>query len=581
MKAKKRWNLNSLFAGESKSKKLALEIKRSHQKVAELSTIVKKESFDLVKGIQAWQELDGTLKEIESFIVCLIAQDTSCEKAFQLKADVTSLSAAVSSLSDAIIFKLAELPESECKKIMSGKIKDISFPIRMRIQEVKERLPLVQEDLIGSLSIDGYHSWHEVYTYLMGNMKIPYAGKEISCAQAENLLSSSDRNTRKTAFHSWKKVLQNHEQLFARILNHLSGFRLHLYEKRGWKSVLKEPLLKNHMKAKSLEAMWETVFDNRHHFIQFFKRKAQLLQIKDLSWFDLEAPLTRDHKSYPYDQAAELICESVGKFSNKIASFCTSCFEKSWIDAEERAKKAPGGFCVALPHAKESRIFLNYSSSFQNVLTLAHELGHAYHNQVVFNLPFLLQDYPMSLAEAASTVQEHLVLEGMLDKAKTKSEKLFVLHDKAQRSTCFFMNIAARFLFENSLYDAREESFLSAQTISSLMERAQKEAYGNVLHEYHPYFWISKQHFYFTALSFYNFPYTVGYLFSLAILSRAKEQPKQFASWYEKLLLDTGAMTLEDIAQKHFGMDLTKKTFWQNAINVAVDDVQQFLSMSR
>lgn len=580
MKAKKRWDLNILFPGESKSKKLALEIQRARKKIAELNAHLLKKNADLVKAIHGWQELDGTLKEIESFIVCLIAQDTSNEKAFQLKADVTSLSAAVGSLSDAIIFKLSELSKKECHQIVQGKVKEIAFPILTRILEVKEKLPLVQENLVSSLSIDGYHSWHEIYTYLMGNMKIPYKGKEISCAQAENLLSSPKREIRKDVFASWKKVLKQHEQLFARILNHLSGFRLHMYEKRGWSDVVKEPLLKNHMQAKSLEALWETVLDNKHHFVKFFQRKAQLLKIKDLSWCDLEAPLTQSTKTYPYDQAALLICQSVGKFSNKIESFCRSCFEKSWIDAEERPKKAPGGFCVAFPHARQSRIFMNYSNTFQNVLTLAHELGHAYHNQVVFDLPFLLQDYPMSLAEAASTVQEHLVLEGMLDNAKTDKEKIFVLHDKAQRSTCFFMNIAARFLFEKSLYAARKESFLSAQTISSLMEKAQKEAYGNVLKEHHPYFWISKQHFYFTALAFYNFPYTVGYMFSLAILSIAKEKPKQFASWYEKLLLDTGKMSLEDIAQKHFGMDLTKKTFWQNAINVAVDDVQQFLSMT-
>lgn len=231
--------------------------------------------------------------------------------------------------------------------------------------------------------------------------------------------------------------------------------------------------------------------------------------------------------------------------------------------------------------SKETRIFMTYAGTASNVSTLAHELGHGYHQHVMDDMEILNQNYAMNVAETASTFAELIVSDALIKEAKDEEAQIALLEEKIQNSIAFFMNIHARFLFETRFYEKRKEGLLSSSDLSELMEEAQREAYCDALGTYHPTFWASKLHFYITDVPFYNFPYTFGYMFSMGIYAQAQKEGSDFAEKYDALLRDTGRMTVEELAEKHLGTDVTKPAFWQGAADLCIADIEQFLRMTQ
>jgi oligoendopeptidase F len=223
---------------------------------------------------------------------------------------------------------------------------------------------------------------------------------------------------------------------------------------------------------------------------------------------------------------------------------------------------------------------MTYGGTANNVSTLAHELGHGYHQHVMNDMPALAQQYAMNVAETASTLAEMIVSEAAVKKASTDEERIILLEDKIQRTIAFFMNIHARFIFETNFYEERSKGLVSVERLNELMVSAQKKAFKDSLSSYHPHFWAAKLHFYSTEVPFYNFPYTFGFLFSAGIYAKAQEAGPAFEDQYISLLRDTGSMTVEELAQKHLGVDLSQPDFWQSAVDMAIEDVKQFMALT-
>ncbi|MGV3467342.1 MAG: M3 family oligoendopeptidase, partial [Heyndrickxia sp.] len=405
--------------------------------------------------------------------------------------------------------------------------------------------------------------------------------KELSVGQAHNKFSNPDREVRKDVFRKWEEAWDNKADLFAATLNHLAGFRLSIYEQRGWDKVLKEPLSYNRMKKETLDTMWQVISDYKEPFVEYLNRKAKMLGVEKLSWYDLDAPVGDVNSHFSFDEGAEFIIKHFGEFGENLASFTEQAFEDSWIEAEDRAGKRPGGFCTGFPLSSQSRIFMTYSGTPSNVSTLAHELGHAFHSYALRDVHPLKRGYAMNVAETASTFAEMIVADASVKNAKDEKEKLTLLDDKVQRSVALLMNIHARFIFETSFYEERKNGLVSKNRLNELMLEAQKEAYGNGLEEYHPLFWASKLHFFITGVPFYNFPYTFGYLFSLGIYAQALKEGKGYEEKYMALLRDTGSMNVEELALKHLNVDLTQRDFWEAGVKLCVKDVEEFLEMTK
>ncbi|MEY8191207.1 M3 family oligoendopeptidase [Peribacillus simplex] len=583
------WDLDIFFKGGSSSKEFLIFLDEINDEVKELDRIVSNinpegnDESSLIQAFDLFKNTNMKSTQASAFIGCLEAQNAQDKKAGQLRIKQMKIVASLKMVLSKLDEKLIQLDDAFFKKILEKEpLNELKFVLNERREKAKEKLSVKEESLITQLAMDGFEGWSQMYDTIVGSMTIPYKGEKLSVGQAANKFSDPDERNRKELFTAWEQAWEGKSDLFARTLNHLAGFRLSVNEKRGWDDILKEPLEIGRMKKETLESMWNVIADHKEPLVRFLERKAELLDLDKLSWADLDAPLavTAETKVMDYQEGAEFIIQQFSKFGSQLANFTQKAFEDSWIEAEDRPGKRPGGFCTGFPLNKQSRIFMTYSGTPSNVSTLAHELGHAFHSYAMREIHPLNRSYAMNVAETASTFAEMVVADAAVKEAASEEEKLVLLEDKIQRSVALLMNIHARYLFETRFYDERKQGYVSAERLNELMVEAQKEAYGDALSDYNPTFWASKLHFYITGVPFYNFPYTFGYLFSLGIYANALKEPAGFEEKYIALLKDTGSMKVEDLAKKHLGVDLKTRDFWEEAVNACMEDVEEFLRLT-
>ncbi|WP_159886465.1 M3 family oligoendopeptidase [Paenibacillus puerhi] len=588
------WDLDKFFPGGSRSEsfgkylvQLEEDLKELHARLRELKAPqTAGEADTLLPVIDLLQRVVLSLREAASFTGCLAAENQHDKAAVMLGGRVKAIEADYATaltLFDDLLTRVGK--EAWAALLANPEVADITYPLEERRALAADKLPPEQEALINDLAIDGYHGWGELYNTTVSKLRISYEEKdgtvkELSAGQAANRMHSPDREVRQKLFRLWEEKWAEHADYCADALNHLAGFRLKLYERRGWQELHKEPLAINRMSQETLDAMWSVIEGGKDSFLRYLERKAKLLGVPKLNWYDVEAPVGEGSLTFSYDQGAALIVEQFRRFSPKMADFAVMAFENRWIEAEDRDGKRPGGFCTSFPASEETRIFMTYAGTASNVATLAHELGHGYHQHVMNDLPALAQDYAMNVAETASTFAEMVMADAAVKAAASEAERLTLLEDKIQRSVAFYMNIHARFLFETEFYEERRQGLVGTERLNELMLSAQKRAFRDALGEYHPHFWASKLHFYITEVPFYNFPYTFGYMFSTGLYAEALQRGEAFEEQYIALLRDTGRMTVEELAEKHLGVDLRKPDFWQRALDLSVADVEEFLRLT-
>ncbi len=584
------WELDSLFPGGSSSSVFADFMEATEQAIGQLLGELGKtaEGVSAEAGnrqLDAWidrlQQVQARLRQADSFVACLTSQQTADRRAAAWTEKVQTLYARYRQAGDLFDAHLAAIPDEEWRHwIAQPERATLGFVLSERRADVLGKLTPELEALAGELAVDGYHGWGEHYSTIVSTIGISWeeggSVTTLSAGQAANKLEDPDSAVRDRMMAAWESAWAEKAELCADALNRIGGFRLKLYGMRGWQSVLREPLRMNRMSRQTLDAMWHAVEDAVQPLGKYLALKAKLLGKEKLDWQDVDASLPAEQPSMPYGEAAELIGEAFAGFSPSLAALAGRAFRGRWIEAEDRPGKRPGGFCTDLPLSGETRIFMTYSGTPGNVSTLAHELGHAYHGELVFGLPSWNQAYAMNVAETASTFAEAIVSDELLRRSDTDSRKLALLDTRLQSAVAFCMNIRARFLFETRFYDRRAKGMLEARELSELMEAAQREAYGDALASWHPHFWASKLHFYLTDVPFYNFPYTFGYLFSTGLMAVAEQEGPGFEARYDALLRDTGRMTVEELARLHLGVRLDEPSFWRSAVARVVSDVEPF-----
>ncbi|WP_404452390.1 M3 family oligoendopeptidase [Virgibacillus necropolis] len=585
------WDLNTIFQGGSDSEQFESYLYDTKVYMERLSNSVQgldPRSTDAESLAVIVDQLEGSVKKLReafAYISCLSAQNVKDVKANMLVGKRSELKAEMDAIRTNLDQKLVQIDDTRWGELLTHPLlSEVSFVLNENREKAKEQLSVDQEVLLNDLAVDGYHGWSQMYDALVGNMNVELEidgeRQSYSVGQAANKLSNPDRDVRKHVAEQIEKAWKSNSDLFGQTLNHLAGFRLQKYKHRKWESVLKEPLAINRMKKETLNTMWKAISDYKQPFVKFLQKKADLLGLEKLSTFDIGAPLYDSVKTYSFSEGADFIVEHFRAFSPKMADFAQMAFDKRWIEAEDRAGKRPGGFCTSFPDSEQTRIFMTYSGTSSNIATLAHELGHAYHQHVMNDIHGLNQGYAMNVAETASTFAEMIVADASVKHAKDHKEKVSLLEDKVQRGVAFFMNIHSRFLFETRFYEERKHGLVSVNRLNELMVEAQKEAYCDSLADYDENFWASKLHFHITGVPFYNFPYTFGYLFSLGLYAHALETDGDFEADYIALLGDTGQMNVEELAMKHLNIDLTKPDFWENAMKLCVKDVEEFIALT-
>ncbi len=584
------WDLESIFAGGSSSESLQQELQQISTKMKEFHQLVDAFTPNAENQVEALSEILAVHEEIQksftecgSFIEALNSANIHDQQAKLLTGQLYSNLPAFQLATTILNKKFASYSEEDWQNLMTH-FSQIAFRLSEMRRDGQELLDEQSENIINTLALDGQSAWSQHYDTIVASIQIPFNGEMLSAGQAFNtMMSSQDKAVRQELFEKWEKAWSEKADIFADTLNHLDGFRLNNYKLHGIDDFLKQPLEYNRLDKETLDMMWGTIQKNKQPIIDFLTRKAQLFGKDKMDWQDQDAPIVLgdfEERRYTFDQAADFIVENFKKFSPKMSEFAQMAFDKAWIEAEDRPGKRPGGYCTSLPKSQESRIFMTYGESVNEVSTLAHELGHAFHSHVMWDLPTLNQDYAMNVAETASTFAELIVADATLKEAKTDEEKINLLDVKLQNAIAMFMNIHARFIFESNFYAARQKGLVATDEITRLMVEAQKEAYIDGLGSYHPHFWAAKLHFFIDEVPFYNFPYTFGYLFSLGIYAKASQHADGFEDQYIALLRDTASMTTEELAKKHLDTDLHQATFWQAGIDMVLKDITTFMELT-
>jgi len=591
-----RWNIESVFPGGSKSpeyakfrSKIKENLQNAKKTVAGLSGKMGKEKYnDWGKFILDMQQNYKEIYHAGSFSGCLISQDVDDAEGYKINAEIDTFSAEWQSLMTSFEEFALKLTDNQWNDfIKTTQLDEIKFYLDLTRDKAKNKMPPEFEKLVLDLAVDGYHGWNRLYDKMAGDLRVDFTenGKtqKISMGQLAPKMDSPDRKIRKQAFDKMTETWESRAELAALTLNSQAGFRLAMYKNRKWDSPLYEPLINARLKKETLDAMWSVISRAASGFQKYVDARKKLLNIDKYMWYDQTTPVGKLNKTYTYQEASEFIIEHLGSFSQEMGDFSKMAIDDMWIEAENRSGKAAGGFCTGFPVKKETRIFMTYTNTFGDLSTLAHELGHSYHSWVLKEKPLFASRYPMTLAETASTFNELRVKDAALELAGDTDEKLMMLDQKLQDGYIMLCNIHARYIFDTNFYEERKKGMVSRKRLDELMIEAQKKAYAATLDQelgWHPLFWASKLHFFFTGVPFYNFPYTFGFLFAIGIYDRALKEGSSFAKDYRALLADTGSMMTEDVAMKHLGVDLTEEDYWKDAVTRVMSDIDPFVKLA-
>jgi pepF/M3 family oligoendopeptidase len=397
-----------------------------------------------------------------------------------------------------------------------------------------------------------------------------------------NLHSHPDEAVRRRAYEAELKAWESVREPLAACMNGVKGTANTFNKHRGRTDALHQAIDMARIDRATLETMLGAMQASFPVFRKYFQAKAKRLGKDRLAWWDVFAPSGGSGKSYTFDEARDFIVANFNAFSPELAEFARNAFEKRWIDAEPREGKRGGAFCMGLPGVKESRVLCNFDGSLDQVSTIAHELGHAFHNHCAYQAgkTEIQQDTPMTLAETASIMNETIVMEAILAQTSDPQAQLAILETQLIGDAQVIVDIYSRYLFEKEVFERREKSDLSADELCEIMERAQQATYGDGLDgKYlHKYMWTWKPHYYYGGLPFYNFPYAFGLLFGIGLYAIYQQRGADFVPDYKSLLASTGEATAADLAAR-FGIDIRQRKFWEDSLGVIARRIERYCAL--
>ncbi|WP_404840467.1 M3 family oligoendopeptidase [Aeromonas media] len=516
---------------------------------------------------------------------CTGSQDARDPLAKQLASRARALNADLFKTLAPIEDLMLGLPEAEFGQLMQDPLLgEEEYRLRHERRLQDQRLPVEAEQLVIGLGTDGLHAWGNLYNDLVGKIRVQVAGQERGLAEASNLLSSPDRAQRKEAFDAISAGWEGEQETVAAILNALNGWRLELARQRGRVRTLDALDLschQSHIERATLDTLMAETYNARGLGQRALGLMARRLGIEELGPEDLFAPPpASSHRSIPFEEAIEIIALAFAGFDPEMGAFARMMAERGWIDAAPTPNRRTGAYCTKFADPVEPRVFITYAGTMDNVITLAHELGHAWHNWLIRDLPMSQRSYPMTLAETASIFAETLVRSALFEQARNAEERQAIAWAEADGAATFLVNIPARFDFEQALVAEREQGYVSSARLKALTDEAWGRWYEKSLGRYHPMFWAAKAHFSIAGFGFYNYPYLFGYLFSLGVyqqlMSRKGAGEANVAEAYRALLRDTGRMSAEDLVAKHLGQDIREAAFWQGSLALVAAAVDRF-----
>lgn len=580
------WNLQNLYLGLD-DPKFKMDQDYLDDKIIELTNLSKSlGKGDIKKQLKEFiimfEDLEVLASKLGSFVSLSLATDAT-NQAFNNAMVVLRQK-----------FLKITLPSTLFEKFVAEidnlndiiKEDDLLTEYQFMLSEIKENsihlLSDEEEVLAAELNQSGGILFAKMHSDLTSTLEVDYEGEKLNLSQVRNLAYDEDVEVRRKAYYaereSYKKI--NKASSFA--LNGIKNHVLTMAEKRKYSSPLEETLKKSRINQDVLRALISAMKKYLPEFRRYLRRKAKLLGHKNgLPFYDLFAPMGSSNKKYTIEEAQTFILKQFATFSPDLHNLAKRAFDENWVDYKPRSGKRGGAFCSSIYPLKESRVLTNFDGGIGDISTIAHELGHAYHNFNIFEERILNAGYPMPIAETASILCETIVKQATLKESKTKEEQLGILEQELQDSTQVVVDILSRYIFETNVFARCEKEFLDENALNQMMIDAQKEAYGDGLdQEYlNEGMWVNKGHYYSTGRSYYNFPYAFGLLFAKGIYAQYLEKGSDFIPELKSLLRMTGKANLIDVA-KSIGIDITSTQFWENSLEVIKADVDNFIDLT-
>jgi pepF/M3 family oligoendopeptidase len=461
-----------------------------------------------------------------------------------------------------------------------------AFFLRETAEQSRYMMTEAEEALAADLSLSGAAAWNKLQGTVTSQLSVDFEldgeVKKLPLPALINLHSHPDESVRRRAYEAELAAFKTVAEPLTACLNGVKGSTLTLELRRGREDALHSAIDNARIDRATLNAMLGAMEASFPTFRKYYRAKARRLGKEQLDWWDIFAPMGGIGKTYSYAEARQFILENFENFSPDLADFARTAFDQGWIDAEQRDGKRGGAFCMGVPGVKESRILSNFDGSLDQVSTIAHELGHGYHNHCAYRAgkTMLQQETPMTMAETASIMCETVVMQAVLEQTSDPAAQLAILETILVGHAQVIVDIYSRYLFEKEVFERRAQSELSADDLCDIMSRAQKAAYGDGVNEQHlhPYMWTWKPHYYYPGLSFYNFPYAFGLLFGTGLYAIYKERGEAFLPEYQQLLASTGEGMAADLADR-FGINIRERKFWEDSLNVIAGQIERYAEL--
>lgn len=579
------WSLDKLYTGYNDPKFIE-DFNKVDASISELNNFVNnlennEASSNLLKAIEVLEEQETLFTKLFAFASLKQSGNT---KDVDSASYLGRLSDKASGTTKALtILKKYIANIKNLDEIISANpsLKEYEYFLSLIVEDNKYVLNDQVEEVISKFNISGGSAWSKLQSYLTSSVQVDYKGEKTNLSTIRNLAYEADPVVRKEAYEAELACYEKIKDSLAFSLNNIKLQVINECKLRGFESPLAQTLHNARMKRETLDALLEAMKEYLPKFHQYLKAKGEALGHKNgLPWYDMFAPMGNNNKKFTIEESKDYLVNLFKGFSTDLAEMVERAYDEEWIDFYPREGKVGGAFCSGIHPIKESRILTNFDGNFGDVVTMAHELGHAYHNLNVENNKILNTDYSMPVAETASTFNENIIMNAAISSAENDDVKLALVESQLQDVTQIICDIYSRYLFETAVFANRSESFMFSDKLCEIMLNAQKEAYGDGLDNniLHPFMWACKGHYYSTGRSFYNFPYAFGGLFARGLYAQYQEEGEAFIPKYKKLLNATTIMSVEDVA-KIADIDLTDTKFWKKGLESFAKQIDIFVEL--
>lgn len=579
------WSLEVLYKGyedpafQEDLKRLDEGNQQFRKMAAETGTMNGKEA--VLRIMEAWEDYRVLFSRLFSFVMLRQSVNTTDTETANYMEQLQRKGTEIAKEQVMLRKYLAGEPHLSEYIATDEKLSEYKFWFEENQKEVGHMLPDEVEEMYSLMNLTGGSAWANLFDYLTSTVSVDYEGGRMNLSAIRNLAYDEDAKVRKSAYEAELAAYEKIKDPIAFSLNNIKAQVNMMAAKRGFASPLAMTLEDSRMKQETLDSLWEAIREYLPLFHRYLRRKGERLGYKKgLPWYELFAPMGELGETFDEDAAKAYLLKHFYPFAEDLGDMVKRAFEENWIDFYPHDGKVGGAFCANLPFVGQSRVLTNFDGKLTDVVTLAHELGHAYHGQQIQDHLPLNTDYTMPVAETASNFNEIVIMNAAIAEAD-EQERLVLIESQLQDTTQIICDIYSRFLFEKEVFERRKDAFLFADELKEIMLNAQKEAFGDGLDPdfLHPYMWVCKSHYYSESLSFYNFPYAFGGLFAKGLYAKYRKEGSSFVPKYRALLQATTVSSVEDVA-KMADIDLTKPDFWKESLALVAESIEEFLKLT-